>query len=133
MTTMTTDRYGDPITSPSDLAFYESLTEVMREDMRSEFGTFATKVDGREVLIGGEDGVGECFCADCDGYSECGAIIYNLRWEGDDLPAWDEDGERVCISCGMTDLYNDDGEALEAGRQAEAERQWEARREEGLV
>lgn len=121
----------DWTTSPSDVAFYDALTDAMRADLKDEWGTMLLTLNERTILLGGECGWSEGFCSDCGEYVETASIVYNLRWDaGSDQPQWDE-ADEVCTDCGEVVHYREKSEAVEAARQDAAERAWEARREEG--
>jgi hypothetical protein len=118
-----------PWSSPSDLAFYDSLNDAVKAYLKDEFGTIATKYHGQGTLIGGESGWSEGYCTNCYEYVETAEVIYNLRWEaGSDLPTWDE-SEEICTDCGEAIYFRDEDAAHEAAREDAAERAWEARRE----
>lgn len=120
-----------PWTSPSDLAFYESLTDAVKAELKDECGTIATKYHGQGTLVGGEGGWSEGYCTSCNDYVETADVIYNLRWDaGSDLPMWDE-SDTICTDCGETIYCRDEDDAREAAREAADEMAWEARREEG--
>lgn len=117
-----------PWTSPSDLAFYESLNDTVKAYMKDEFGTTAGEYHGQPALVGGESGWSEGYCTSCNGYVETAEVIYNLRWEaGSDLPMWDE-SDAICTDCGETIYFHDEREAREAARESYEEMRFEAAR-----
>lgn len=121
-----------PWTSPSDIAFYNTLSDATKKDLEDEWNIEVTEFDGQPTLWGGENYSSEVYCTDC-GYEPAASVLYNLRWEdGSDGPMWDE-GAVVCLGCGEGDLYGDEDEARESLMRDEAVRRWEARREEGLA
>jgi hypothetical protein len=120
-----------PWTSPSDIAFYETLSDETKTAMRDEFGTMLLSVHDQQALVGGDNGWSEGYCTQCYDYTETANVIHSLRWEyGSDIPSWSE-SEEICTDCGESISFRDESEADYAAWCDAAERQFETMRDGG--